>query len=502
MALGDILVGTKQHPRGLASQTPPHASTQPSSTTALDTMSALGAFASAPTAALGARSRVFCRGALGTNDAKTIGIRPPAVRIPGPRAQAVSTAVELLPPAIANPDSCSRANEFTVRKGAVPYKDEAVDCDIFVNEGAREAIRANGAERFVHLIEPNNPKLLKLLKIMEDGWDRIGVRAKNAGHHSLWPEAFEAGKALLEEAFPEECDPAYGGEVLSGVAFVGDDMKDRAIDFMQRRPKTDFTMSKYNPLGRLHRDPDAIDYKQPGWMEAAMPGSGAPGDEDGYSYRYYNVWLARTPLDPSGQVWENPLCLLLPKEKGAREWTYEIRTPEDNEGVTEETLGEKAGRIAKNPLSAAPIIMKAFSFKKTKKEDQFEFQDENYMKRGSPELVPDDEHVWVTHPFVCFDSFDMWHGAAKWSSESAKSDIKAELCNGAKDVMRARQDASKGRVSMELRFRARCKPAGVRGGREGVPFSPLSSAYRGGAFKPDTVRPSGGAYDLEKGTTK
>ena len=48
-------------------------------------------------------------------------------------------------------------------------------------------------------------------------------------------------------------------------------MKDRAIDFMQRRPKTDFTMSKYNPLGRLHRDPDAIDYKQPGWMETAMP---------------------------------------------------------------------------------------------------------------------------------------------------------------------------------------------------------------------------------------
>ena len=45
------------------------------------------------------------------------------------------------------------------------------------------------------LHKPNNPKLLKLLKIMEDGWDRIGVRAKNAGHHSLWPEAFEAGKA-------------------------------------------------------------------------------------------------------------------------------------------------------------------------------------------------------------------------------------------------------------------------------------------------------------------
>ena len=174
-------------------------------------MSALGAFASAPTVAHGAKARIAGRGVL-SNNAKT-GIRG-KVRM-APRARAVGTAVEL-PPAIANPDSGSRAKEFTTRKGAVPYKDEAVDCDILVNDGAREAIKANGAERFVHLIEPDNPKLVKLLKTMEDGWDRIGVRAKNAGHHSLWPEAFEAGRALLEEAFPEECDPAYGGEVLSG----------------------------------------------------------------------------------------------------------------------------------------------------------------------------------------------------------------------------------------------------------------------------------------------
>ena len=76
----------------------------------------------------------------------------------------------------------------------------------------------------------------------------MGVRHKNAGHHSLWPEAFRAGRALLEEAFPDQCDPARGGEVLEGVAFVGDEHRDRAIDFMQRRPKADFTMSKYNPL--------------------------------------------------------------------------------------------------------------------------------------------------------------------------------------------------------------------------------------------------------------
>ena len=115
------------------------------------------------------------------------------------------------------------------------------------------------------------------------------------------------------------------------------------------------------------------------------------------------------------------------------------------------------------------------------------------MSRGSPELTPDDAHTWITHPFVAFDSFDMWHGAAKWDGDEKKAVI-----DSAADLMRARQDASKGRVSMELRVRARCKP----GGREGVPFSPLSSAYRGGVFTPDTVRPSGGEYDLEKGTTR
>lgn len=410
-------------------------------------------------------------------------------------AASSSTTTALPPPALSNPESGSRASEFTSRVGAVPYKDEALDREIMVNDGARRAIADAGAERFVSVIDTSNPKLVKLLQIMEAGWDSIGVRSKNAGHHSLWPEAFEAGAELLRECFPEECDPAFGGEVLSGVAFVTDEHKDRAIDFMQRRPKTDFTMSKYNPLGRLHRDPDAIDYKSPGWMEYAMPGS-RETDEEGYSYRYYNVWMARTPLDPSGQVWENPLCLLLPRDGGAKEWDYEVRKPEDNVDAVEETTAEMLGRVAKNPISAAPIIMKAFSFKKQSKADQFEFQDENYMSRGSPELTPEDAHVWVTAPFLAFDSFDMWHGAAKWDG-----DAKGDLCNAAQDVMRARQEASKGRVSMELRFRARCKPA-ASGGRKGVPFSPLTSAYRGGAFTPDTVRPSGGEYDLQKGIVK
>ena len=131
------------------------------------------------------------------------------------------------------------------------------------------------------------------------------------------------------------------------------------------------------------------------------------------------------------------------------------------------------GRVAKNPISAAPIIMKAFSFKKQSKADQFEFQDENYMSRGSPELTPEDAHVWVTAPFLAFDSFDMWHGAAKWDG-----DAKGDLCNAAQDVMRARQRGVQGPSQHGTSISSQVQAGGV-GGTRGVPFSPLTSAYRG-----------------------
>jgi len=214
---------------------------------------------------------------------------------------------------------------------------------------------------------------------------------------------------------------------------------------------------------------------------------------DEYSYRYYNIWLLRSPIDPTGQAWDKPLVVLLPRDGGAREWTYDVRRPEDNvEDDAKKTAGsafkETMEKIRANPMSAAPMVMQAFSTKK--KEDKFEAQDPNYMTRGSPELSPSDEHVWITAPYLIFDSFDMWHGAGTWSPED-----KRDLRNGAPDAIAARKDAIKGRVSIELRFRARCKPAE----RSGVPFSPVSAAYRGGVFKPETVRPSDGAYDLITG---
>ncbi|MDA9599460.1 hypothetical protein N9S31_01385, partial [bacterium] len=247
--------------------------------------------------------------------------------VPVARA-ALSTAPESATPI--TPDARTRV-------ASIPYKDGSVDKVVAINDAAKQAIKDAKAERFVSIIDPKSEKLQKLLSVVDAGWDKIGVKNKNAGHHTLWPEAFEAGKALLEEAFPEECSPEHGGEVLNGVAFVNEPKYyDRAIDFMQRRTKEDFIMSKYNPLGRLHRDPDAIDYKSPGWMTSGMEKS------EEYSYRYYNVWLLRSPRDPTGQAWDKPLVVLLPRDGGAREWTYDVRRPEDNvEDDAKKTAGSQ-----------------------------------------------------------------------------------------------------------------------------------------------------------------
>ena len=379
-----------------------------------------------------------------------------------------------------------RGKETRARKLSVPYKDGNKDCDVLVNDEAKEKIIARNCSKYVSLIDGENPKLKILLNVIEKDWDRIGVKNKNAGHHTLWPEAFEAGKALLEECFPEECSPEFGGEVLNGVGFVNEPefQKTRAIDFMQRRPKGDFTHCKYNPLPRLHRDPDAIDYKSPNWMETAMENS------EEYSYRYYNVWISRTPKDPTGQVWDNPLLVLLPKDGGSKEWKYDIRTEKDNldENGNEIKPPSAFEQIKSNPMAAAPIVMNMFSTKKGK--DFGDATDPNYLARGSPELIADDEHEWVTGPFVAFDSFDCWHGSGKWDSDAKKS-----LIEGSKNPMEARSEAAKGRISMELRFRARCKP----NSREGLAWSPVSAAYRSNKFTEDSVRPSEQTYDLVSG---
>ena len=180
-----------------------------------------------------------------------------------------------------------QGKDTKARKLAVPYNDGNKDCDILINEHAKQKI----AERTVairSLIDAENPKLKTLLNIIERDWDRIGVKNKNAGPHTLWPEAFEAGKALLEECFPEECSPEFE-EVLNGVGFVNEPefQKTYAIDFMQRSQKVTLrTVS--NPLPRLHRDRMQL-------ITNRQTGEKRPWRIPRYSYRYYNVWISRTP---------------------------------------------------------------------------------------------------------------------------------------------------------------------------------------------------------------
>lgn len=56
-----------------------------------------------------------------------------------------------------------------------------------------------------------------------------------------------------------------------------------------------------------------------------------------------------------------------------------------------------------------------------------------------PELLPDPAHVFVTGPAMVFDSFDLWHGAAKWDeAEEAKQKLRTLDTKGRQPFHRAR----------------------------------------------------------------
>eukprot|EP00958_Prasinococcus_capsulatus_P029192 scaffold7377_cov389-Prasinococcus_capsulatus_cf.AAC.40 len=109
-------------------------------------------------------------------------------------------------------------------------------------------------------------------------------------------------------------------------------------------------------------------------------------------------------------------------------------------------------------------------------------------EKGYPELPYDKDHEWVTSPYMIFDSFDLWHGAGSWDKE-AKMQLWNVEGRPAPSIMQ--------RVSLELRFRARCQPAWK--GDSGQ-WSPLSCAYRSGSFSATQLRPSGARWDLSNGT--
>ena len=93
----------------------------------------------------------------------------------------------------------------------------------------------------------------------------------------------------------------------------------------------------------MHRDPDSWTNPETpqrpksGWLQHAMP------DSERYSYRFYNIWVALSPLDPTEQVWNNPLVVLLPRSGGRQEWEFEKRTL-DMVNVDEQREAEEAAK--------------------------------------------------------------------------------------------------------------------------------------------------------------
>jgi hypothetical protein len=73
-----------------------------------------------------------------------------------------------------------------------------------------------------------------------------------------------------------------------------------------------------------------------------------------------------------------------------------------------------------------------------------------------PELNPDPAHVFVTGPAMVFDSFDLWHGAARWDEEDdSKQKLRTIDTKG-------RQPFHRARCSIEMRFRIKVDMAAVR----------------------------------------
>ncbi|GAB5364717.1 hypothetical protein AAMO2058_000993900 [Amorphochlora amoebiformis] len=241
-----------------------------------------------------------------------------------------------------------------------------------------------------------------------EGWDDAGdvERAPGifAGQSSTADNLESAAARVLEQAFPTECNPQFGGAVLQGARYAGYQIP----DIMLRGAVPD--QPKYAEF--IHRDIDTCSL--PREIDAAMENAGS------YSYRFYNIWIAMTDrkgtLDQYNQVTTYPNVILLPRDGGAREWKF--LPPSEH-------------------WNADRLLWSA-------------------------------EHVFVTAPFLAFDSADLWHGAARWRSQL--------------------DSVYPMRESVELRFRCRCYV------KTGDKVSPVSAARNRGALGPMESRHSDAFY--------
>ena len=386
------------------------------------------------------------------------------------------------------------------RTCAVPYWNDEREKVVFVGERARRAVVASGAEDFIALPCVEKSSALRALREEIDaGWTTHEVLG--CGHSSQWPEIFKAAEALIRDEFPsfgERC------EILPGTNWLEDETQ--AIDWVIRRPEKHIIASKIHFATRLHRDPDSwtnpatSQRPRENWPELSMP------NRERYQYRFINVWIATSALDPTGNAWQSPLVVMLPREGGRKEWMFEKRKLSmTSEGAKDENvLSDKfnpfdpktwvrsGNRLTRGAYTSKKSVEEAAAAAEAREE---EVRGEDGMTDAErafefPEVLHQDEQQFVTNGALVFDSFDCWHGAAKWSEDKLFKKKLTDLDS------KGRQPFHQARCSIEMRFRVKID---MEDATTRVKWGPFTSAVRDGKFLTSPLRDSEAVYDLDAG---
>jgi hypothetical protein len=91
---------------------------------------------------------------------------------------------------------------------------------------------------------------------------------------------------------------------------------------------------------------------------------------------------------------------------------------------------------------------------------------------------------------MVFDSFDLWHGAARWEEDKSFTDELRRI-----DV-KGRQPFHRARCSIEMRFRVRVD---MKAEAATERWGPFASAVASGKFRENGLRDSEARYDLAEG---
>jgi hypothetical protein len=389
------------------------------------------------------------------------------------------------------------APDIGARTCLVPFFQDERERAVRVGDEARARIAALGVESFVALPHEDRSDALKALReTIKRGWlthERVGC-----GHASEWRDIFTAGEALIRESFPQFGETC---EILPGTGWFGQESEENSIDWVIRRPEKHIVASKIHFATRLHRDPDSwtnpATKQRPrkGWPDLSMP------DRDRYQYRFINVHLTTSALDPTGNAWQSPLVVMLPRDGGEREWRFTKRKLEmtadgaKDENVLSDKINifdPKTWIIGGNRLTRAAY---------TKKEEPETSDDAMRGEDGLtdaerefefPEVVSQDEQEFVTNGALVFDSFDCWHGAAKWTDDKTFQKKLTDI------DPKGRQPFHSARCSIEMRFRVRID-MGEHSEGTAVRWGPFTSAVRDGKFLSEPLRDSEATYDLDSG---